>query len=129
MDLKRLIKSLRCSDARKLRKLVDHEHLAISICRKCALLEMPLSVYCYCQMPFREPTLRIMARIDALFLEDPCSVSRRMVEYLAREEIPINHDRVRNLMRPPGLRANYHEPRTRAPGEPSERYTWLVDLK
>ena len=37
----------------------------------------------------RESTLRIMARIDALYLEDPCSGSRRMVEYLAREGIPI----------------------------------------
>ena len=31
-----------------------------------------------------------MSRIDALYLEDPCSGSRRMVEYLAREEIPIS---------------------------------------
>jgi len=51
----------------------------------------------------RESTLRIMARIDALYLDDPCSGSRRMVEYLAREGIPISRDRVRNLMRRQGL--------------------------
>ena len=51
----------------------------------------------------RESTLRIMARIDALYLEDPCSGSRRMVEYLAGERIPISRDRVRNLMRRQGL--------------------------
>ena len=39
--------------------------------------------------------LRIMARIDALYLEDPCSGSRRMVEYLDREGIPVSRDRVR----------------------------------
>ena len=70
-----------------------------------------------------------MATIDALYLEDPCSGSRRMVEYLAREGIPISRDRVRNLMRRMGLRAIYQKPRTTVPGEPSERFPCLVDLK
>ena len=77
----------------------------------------------------RESTLRIMARIDALYLDDPCSGSRRMVEYLAREGIPISRDRVRKLMRRMGLRAIYQQPRTTVPGEPSERFPCLVDLK
>ena len=53
----------------------------------------------------------------------------RMVEYLARECIPISRDRVRNLMRRMGLRAIYQKPRTTVPGEPSERFPCLVDLK
>jgi putative transposase len=76
----------------------------------------------------RESTLRIMARIDALYLEDPCSGSRRMVDYLAREGIPISRDRVRNLMQRMGLRAIYQKPRTTVPGHPSERFPCLVDL-
>jgi putative transposase len=70
-----------------------------------------------------------MARIDALYLDDPCSGSRRMVEYLAREGIPISRDRVRHLMRRMGLRAIYQKPRTTVPGDPSERYPCLVDLR
>jgi putative transposase len=70
-----------------------------------------------------------MARIDALYLEDPCSGSRRMVNYLAREGIPISRDRVRNLMRRMGLRAIYQKPRTTVPGDPSERFPCLVDLR
>ena len=70
-----------------------------------------------------------MARIDALYLEDPCSGSRRMVDYLAREGIPISRDRARNLMRRMGLRAIYRKPRTTIPGEPAERFPCLVDLK
>ena len=70
-----------------------------------------------------------MARIDALYLEDPCSGSRRMVAYLAREEIPISRDRVRNLMRRMGLRAIYQKPRTTVPGDPSMRFPCLVDLR
>jgi len=59
-----------------------------------------------------------MARIDALYLEEACSASRWMVDYLAREGIPICRDRVRNLMRSMGLRAIYQKPRTTDPGEP-----------
>ena len=70
-----------------------------------------------------------MGRIDALYLEDPCSGSRRMVDYLARDGIPISRDRVRNLMRRMGLRAIYQKPRTTVPGEPSERFPCLLDLK
>jgi putative transposase len=70
-----------------------------------------------------------MARIDALYLEDLCSGSRRMVDYLAREGIPISRDRVRILMRRRGLRAIYQKPRTTVPRNPSERFPYLVDLK
>ena len=70
-----------------------------------------------------------MARIDALYLEDPCSGSRRMVDYLAQEGIPISRDRVRNLMRCMGLRAIYQKPRTTVPGDPAERFPCLVDLR
>ncbi|WP_225323107.1 IS3 family transposase [Synechococcus sp. RSCCF101] len=89
---------------------------------------LPRSTLYYRPAPVRSSTLRIMARIDALYLEDPCSGSRRMVAYLAREGIPISRDRVRNLMRRMGLRAIYQRPRTTIPGEPSERFPCLVDI-
>jgi putative transposase len=69
-----------------------------------------------------------MGRIDALYLADPCSGSRRMVEYLARDGIPISGDLVRNLMQRMGLRAIYQKSRTTVPGDPSERFPCLVDL-
>jgi putative transposase len=77
----------------------------------------------------RESTLRILARIDALYLEDPWSGSRRMVKYLARVGIPISRDRVRSLMRRMVLRPIYPKPRTTVPGEPSERFHCLIDFK
>ena len=52
-----------------------------------------------------------------------------MVDYLAEDGIPISRDRVRNLMRRMGLRAIYQKPRTTVPGQPSERFPCLVDLK
>jgi putative transposase len=93
------------------------------------LLGLARSTLYYRPIPVRESTLRIMARIDVLYLEDPCSGSRRMVDYLAREGIPISRDRARNLMRRMGLRAIYQKPRTTVPGDPSERFPCLVDLK
>jgi putative transposase len=69
-----------------------------------------------------------MARIDAIYLEDPPSGSRRIVHYLARDGIPSCRGRVRNLMRRMGLRAIYQKPRTTLPGSPSERFPCLVDI-
>lgn len=122
-------KSLSCSDARELRKLVDHDHPERSIGRQCALLGLPRSTLYFQPTAVRESTLRIMDRIDALYLEDPCSGSRRLVDDLARVGIPISRDRVRNLMRRMGLRAIYQKPRTTLPSNPSERFPCLVDLK
>jgi len=73
-----------------MRKLVDHDDPELSVSRQCALLGLPRSTFYYRPVPVRQSTLRIMARIDALYLDDPCSGSRRMVEYLAREGIPIS---------------------------------------
>ena len=70
-----------------------------------------------------------MARIDALYMEDPCSGSHRLVKYLAREGIPISRDRVRNLMRRVGLKAINQKPSTTVPGESSKRFPCLVDLR
>ncbi len=100
-------KNLSCSDAREPRKLVDHDHPELSVSRQCVLLGLPRSKLYYRPTPVRQSTLRIMARVDALYLEDPCSGIRRMVDYLARKGIPISRDRVRNLMHGMGLRATY----------------------
>jgi putative transposase len=116
MELEWLNKNLSYPDARELRKLVDHDHPELSDSRQCALLGLPRSTLNYQPTPIRESTLGIMARIDAHYLEDPCSGSRRMVGYLARDGIPISRDRVRNLMRRMGLHAIYQKPRTTVPG-------------
>ena len=76
-------KHLSCSDARELRKLVDYDHPEPSVIWQCALLGLPRSTLYYRPTPVLESTLRIMARIDALYLEGPCSGCRRMVDYLA----------------------------------------------
>ena len=87
-------KNLSCSDSHELRKLVDHDHSELSVSRQCVLLGLPRSTLDYRPVPVRQSTLRTMARIDALYLEDPCNGSRWMAANLAREGIPISRDRV-----------------------------------
>ena len=52
-----------------------------------------------------------------------------MVDDLANEGITIGRDRLRNLMGRMGLRVIHQKPRTTVPGQPSERFPCLVDLK
>ncbi len=59
MELEWLKKSLSCSAARELRKLVDHYHPELSIIRQCALLGLPRSTLYYRPAPVRESTLSI----------------------------------------------------------------------
>jgi len=80
-------KSLSSSDARELRQLVDHDHRELTVSRQCELLGLPRLTLYYKPVPVSESTLRIMARIDALYLEDPTTGSRRTVQYLAREGV------------------------------------------
>jgi putative transposase len=109
--------------------LVDQNHPQLSIRRQCELLGLPKSTLYYKPVPVRAETLRIMARIDAWYLDDPASGSRRMVDYLAAEGIEVGRDRVRLLMRRMGLRALYPKPRTTIAGDPSERFPCLVELE
>jgi putative transposase len=93
-----------------------------------ALVGLRRSTRYYRPTPVPATTLRIMGRIDALYLEDPCSGCRRMMPYLAAQWIPTGLDRMRNLMRRLRLRAIYQRPRTTVPPEPSERLPGLVEL-
>lgn len=70
-----------------------------------------------------------MAWIDAHYLEDPCIGSRRMLVYLAREGIPIIHDRVRRLVRRMGLRAIYRKSPSTIARDPLERFPCLEDVR
>ena len=122
------LKNLSCSDAHERRKLIDPGHWQLTISRHCQLIGLARSTQYYKPVPVRDSTLAFMARIDALYLEDPTSGSRRIVHYLTRDGMPISRDRVHNLMRRMGLRAIYQKPRTTVPGSPSERVPCLVDL-
>jgi len=63
-------------------------------------------------------------------LEDPCSGSAGMVDYLAREGFPIRRlKRVRKPMRRMVYGAIYQKHAPQWPGDPSERVSLPGDLK
>ena len=89
MHLEWLKKYFSCFESHELPKLVDPDHPELSISRQSGLLGLSRSTHYLPVDTVSGITLRIMARIDALYLEDPCSGSRWLVEVLAREGIPI----------------------------------------
>jgi len=128
MGLEWLKENLSSRDARDLRKLLDSNHPELSVGRQCELLGRPRATHYYQPTPVRESTRGVMASIDALYLVASYGGSRRMVDYLAREGIPISRDLVGNLLPRNGLRAIYQKPRTTVSGHPSERFPCLVGL-
>lgn len=127
MELEWLIKSLSSSTVHEQRRLVDQSHPKLSFRRQCEMLSLQKSNPYYKPVSVRAETLRMMARIDARYLEDPASGSRRMVDNLAAEGIEMGGDQVRHLLRSMVLRALYPKPRTTIPGDLSEPFPCLAD--
>ena len=81
------------SDHHKLCKLFEHNHTDLSISRQCALLGLLRStLYCRQHHHVVQPCRSFPVSIS--YLESFCSGSHWIVEYLAREDIPISLDRV-----------------------------------
>jgi hypothetical protein len=57
------------------RKIVDHRNPELSFNRPCVQLGLPSSRLNHRPVRMRQSTLRIMARIDGPYLDDPCSGS------------------------------------------------------
>ena len=117
------------SDARELRKRVEHDQRVLTVSRPCELLGLPRSTLDDQPLPVRESMLRILARIVAFHLEAPTAGSRRLVPVMARDGIPTSRDHGRNLLRHKELRAIDQKPRTTVPGEPAECFPRLVDFR
>ena len=75
--------------------------------RQCELLQLPRSSAYYEPVPESAEALRLMRRIDELYLEFPFFGSRRM-----SKELGVNRKRVQRLMQLMDLEAIYAKPRT-----------------
>ena len=101
----------------------DHE---LSISRQCELLGLPRSSYYYEPRSESEFNLRLMRRIDEVYLEYPFYGSRRMTIHLRREGWNVNRKRVQRLMRTMDLVAVYPEPRTTVVAPAHRKYPYLL---
>jgi putative transposase len=93
--------------------------------RKCELLRLPRSSAYYEAVPESMENLRLMKRIDKLYLARQFFGSRRM-----SLELEVNRKRVQRLMRLMGMEAVYAKPRTTRSSPEHQKYPYLLrDVK
>jgi len=106
--------------------MIEKGHPAISLRRQCELVGLTRSTY------YREPlgetslNLKVMRRIDELYLTTPFYGVRRMTVMLQQEGYKINHKRVARLMRVMGIQAVFPRRSLSQPGKGHKIYPYLL---
>lgn len=107
-------------------KMVEKPHKYYSISRQCTLLKIARSTVYYKPKPVSEHDLKLMRRIDEIYLKWPFYGSRRMVAELRSEGHIINRKHVRRLMRLMGIEAIYQKPNTSRAHPAHKKYPYLL---
>ena len=89
--------------------------------QQCELLGVPRSTYYYQPQPETAENLRLLRRLDELYLECPFFGSRRMAVMLE-----VNRKRTQRLMRIAGIEAHYLKPNLSRPAPGHEIYPYLL---
>ena len=89
--------------------------------RQCELLGLPRSTYYYQPRAESTENLRLMRRLDELYLECPFFGSRRMAVKLG-----VNRKRMQRLMRILGIEAHYPKANLSRPAPGHEVYPYLL---
>ena len=95
--------------------MIDRSNAKLSLSAQCRVLSLNRASLYYRPKGESPETLKLMRRIDELFMAYPFYDSRQMVRHLAREGVCVGRHRVRRLMRKMGLQAIYQVPRTSQP--------------
>jgi len=98
----------------------------LSVEAQCELLGLSRSSYYYVPCGESAANLRLMERIDKLYLQKPSFGRRRICEVLRREGYQVNPKRVSRLMRLMGIAAIYPRPRTTIPHKEHREYPYLL---
>jgi putative transposase len=101
--------------------LIEPDHDELSIRRQCELLGLARGSWYYEPLGETAENLKLMRRIDELYLLRPYFGSRRM-----GLELEVNRKRVQRLMRIMGLEAIYPKPRTTVPCPEHKIYPYLL---
>ena len=89
--------------------------------RQCELLGLPRSTYYYQPRPESAENLRLLSRLDELYMEYPFFGSRRLAITLE-----VNRKRIQRLMRILGIEALYPKPNLSRPAPGHEVYPYLL---
>jgi putative transposase len=101
--------------------LIEPDHDELSIRRQCELLGLARGSWYYEPLGETAENLKLMRRIDELYLQRPYFGSRRM-----GLELEVNRKRVQRLMRIMGLEAIYPKPRTTVHCPEHKIYPYLL---
>jgi putative transposase len=100
---------------------IDPHHSQLSVQRQCDLLGLPRSTYYYRPRPESAENLRLMRRLDELYLNCPFFGSRRMAVTLG-----VNRKRMQRLMAILGIEAHYPKPNLSRPAPGHEVHPYLL---
>ena len=89
--------------------------------QQCELLGVPRSTYYYQPRPESAENLRLLRRLDELYLDCPFFGSRKMAVALE-----VNRKRIQRLMRILGIEALYPKPHLSRPAEGHKIYPYLL---
>lgn len=99
----------------------------MSVVRQCALAGLPRSSYYYESIGREKPeNLRLMRRLDELYLKRPFYGYPRMTGWLREQGWEVNEKRVARLMRLMGLQAVVPGPHTSRPHPEHRIYPYLL---
>ena len=101
--------------------MIEPDHEELSIRRQCELLGLARGSWYYESAGETAENLKLMRRIDELYLKRPYYGSRRM-----GNELSVNRKRVQRLMRRMGLEAIYPKPRTTVRCPQHKIYPYLL---
>ena len=111
------------------RAMIDKE-IEISISRQCDLLQINRSGFYYVPVPESEENLFLMRMLDEQYLKTPFYGIRRLTEWLSKKGYPVNHKRVKRLMKLMGWETIYRKPNTSWKDQQHKIYDYLLkDLK
>src|SRR3954466_14633397 len=103
------------------RRWIDPRHPCLTVQRQCDLLAVPRSSYYYQPRPESAENLRLLRRLDELYMDCPFFGSRRMAVTLE-----VNRKRIQRLMRTLGIEVLYPKPNLSRPAPGHEIYPYLL---
>ena len=106
--------------------MVVKSHPELSVRRQCRILHMRRSSYYYQPVGESPFNLKVMRKIDELFMECPFYGSRQMRDSLRDLDYAVGRKRVQRLMRKMGLMAIYRKPKTSRPHPDHKVYPYLL---
>jgi putative transposase len=93
----------------------------LTILQQCDLLSLSRSTYYYLAQPESPENLRLLRRLDELYMLRPYYGSRRMAV-----ELEVNRKRIQRLMRILGIEAIYPKPHLSRPAPGHQIYPYLL---